>query len=433
MNTNITNKLINDLKLKPYDLTKSSNEKQKIKCLLCNKTFEATPKSKIMNHKKFGSIGCPECSLNSSFNFKKEEIILRLKNKGFQLMSEYKGIKDKTKVSYDQCPYHHTWSDIPANLVYRDNGCKICRHLSNRASEIITGISNREYINLIKRFLNHFSDFKIETDYTIDRYKSTFKFNNVAVFLVPINNFRQNVVKDKKYFIKMMKTYENNGIRLLIIYETEYRDKEVIITSKIRNILHRQNLPSIMARKCTIREIDGKSKSKFLNDHHIQGNSPSNIDLGAFYENKLVAVMTFIKPRVLMGFKNKNYDNIYELARYASDNNFRISGMGSKLLKHFKNNYNWEEIFSYADLRWSSGDLYYKLGFELVQTASANYHYIIDGKIMHRWGYRKDKLKELFPDRYDPKLTEYENMLNFGYDRIWDCGNYKFVLTKIKV
>ena len=43
------------------------------------------------------------------------------------------------------------------------------------------------------------------------------------------------------------------------------------------------------------------------------------------------------------------------------------------------------------------------------------------------------KLKELFPERYDPKLTEYENMLNFGYDRIWDCGNYKFVLTKIKV
>lgn len=27
---------------------------------------------------------------------------------------------------------------------------------------------------------------------------------------------------------------------------------------------------------------------------------------------------------------------------------------------------------------------------------------------------------------FDENLTEYQNMLNNGYDRIWDCGNYKY-------
>ena len=26
-------------------------------------------------------------------------------------------------------------------------------------------------------------------------------------------------------------------------------------------------------------------------------------------------------------------------------------------------------------------------------------------------------------ENYDPNLTEYENMLNNGYDKIYDCGN----------
>jgi hypothetical protein len=27
---------------------------------------------------------------------------------------------------------------------------------------------------------------------------------------------------------------------------------------------------------------------------------------------------------------------------------------------------------------------------------------------------------------YDSELTEYQNCLNNGYDRIWDCGKIKF-------
>jgi hypothetical protein len=36
--------------------------------------------------------------------------------------------------------------------------------------------------------------------------------------------------------------------------------------------------------------------------------------------------------------------------------------------------------------------------------------------------YQKHKLEKLLPI-FDPLLTEWQNMQNNGYDRIWDCGN----------
>jgi hypothetical protein len=39
--------------------------------------------------------------------------------------------------------------------------------------------------------------------------------------------------------------------------------------------------------------------------------------------------------------------------------------------------------------------------------------------------YQKHKLDKILSN-FDPKLTEWENMQNAGYDRVWDCGNYVF-------
>ena len=36
--------------------------------------------------------------------------------------------------------------------------------------------------------------------------------------------------------------------------------------------------------------------------------------------------------------------------------------------------------------------------------------------------YQKHKLPKLL-EAFDANLTEWQNMQNNGYDRIWDCGN----------
>lgn len=42
-----------------------------------------------------------------------------------------------------------------------------------------------------------------------------------------------------------------------------------------------------------------------------------------------------------------------------------------------------------------------------------------------RQKYQKHKLKNKL-EKFDPNLTEWENMQMNGYDRIWDCGNLVF-------
>lgn len=46
----------------------------------------------------------------------------------------------------------------------------------------------------------------------------------------------------------------------------------------------------------------------------------------------------------------------------------------------------------------------------------------------HRYNFRKNVLKTKLPN-FDNTLSEWENMQNNHYDRIWDCGNYKYILN----
>jgi hypothetical protein len=69
--------------------------------------------------------------------------------------------------------------------------------------------------------------------------------------------------------------------------------------------------------------------------------------------------------------------------------------------------------------------MYHQLGFALIADNKPDYQYVINGVRKHRWNYRKDILKNTLQN-YDPNLTEYQNMENHGYYRIWDCGTLKF-------
>jgi hypothetical protein len=134
--------------------------------------------------------------------------------------------------------------------------------------------------------------------------------------------------------------------------------------------------------------------------------------------------MTFNPYRIALG--NTPKKNCYELTRLCSIFNFSIIGGASKLLKYFETNYKPSEILSYADKRWSEGNVYKLLGFDFIGTTQPNYWYIIKNQRKHRFAYRKSELSKLLKT-FDNNLTEWENMQLNGYDRIWDCGHLKFI------
>ena len=110
-----------------------------------------------------------------------------------------------------------------------------------------------------------------------------------------------------------------------------------------------------------------------------------------------------------------------------------VVGIAGKLLSYFINKYIPTKIISYADKRWSRGDLYEKIGFKKVSDGSPNYWYI-DKKYLHRihrFNFRKSELHGKVKT-FDPMLSEWGNMQNNGYDRIWDCGNLKYEWKKTR-
>jgi hypothetical protein len=228
--------------------------------------------------------------------------------------------------------------------------------------------------------------------------------------------------KNKFYHLSKRKNTTNAGYKLIQIFEDEWIEKSKIVKSRLKNCFNK-NIKKIYARKCEVKKISSEYKSKFLNKYHIQGNDKSNIHLGLFYKNRLVSVMTFNSYRIALG--NKPKENCYELTRFCSIFNFSIVGGASKLLKYFEIHYKPKELLSYADKRWSDGNLYKKLGFDLIGETQPNYWYIVKNKRKHRFAYRKSELSKIL-NIFDSNLTEWENMQLNNYDRIWDCGSIKF-------
>ncbi len=226
---------------------------------------------------------------------------------------------------------------------------------------------------------------------------------------------------NETYHLDKTNICEKLGIQLIHIFEDEWIFKQDIVKSRLKQILNINDSKRIHARKCEIREINSSLKNEFLEKYHIQGKDNSVIKLGVFYNDELVSVMTFSHGNISKG--SKQIENVWELNRFAINYNYHIPGIASKLLKYFQRNYEWKEIFSYADRRWSQGNVYYKLGFELDSITRPNYWYLKGGKRIHRFALRKrpDEPKDIS----ERILREQE-----GYERIWDCGNLKFIIKK---
>ena len=167
-------------------------------------------------------------------------------------------------------------------------------------------------------------------------------------------------------------------------------------------------------------QLDSKTTNDFLEANHLQGRDCSLFRYGLFYNNELVAVMTFGKPR----FDN---DHDYELIRFASQNGYCIAGGASRLLRHFRDSHD-GSIVTYADRRYSDGTFYEKIGFALKGVSQPNYWYVKNYDKLSRYACQKHKLKDVLGDGYDASLSERENMIANGYHVVYDCGNLVFEL-----
>lgn len=213
------------------------------------------------------------------------------------------------------------------------------------------------------------------------------------------------------------------GIRLIHLYEWELYDKKVM--NYIRRILtsHRNTIP---ARKCDVREISKKMANSFIEKNHLQGKCIGNdINLGLFYGNRIVSVMTFGKPR-----HSKSYN--WELLRYCSEEN--VIGGASKIFKAFIDRIErGETILSFQDLDKFSGDLYDKLGFKYIETTKPSYVWVKGNDIFTRYSWYvilKKGVDNVLGTSYGKGKDNVELMIKEGYVRLYNSGMRKYVYVK---
>jgi transposase len=252
-----------------------------------------------------------------------------------------------------------------------------------------------------------------ELDIYLPEFNLAIEYNELYSHCYKPHEKTESLIKGPNYHLSKTVSCEEQGIQLLHVFSDEWKLKGNIVRGMIRNKLGLNE--KVYARKCDIIEVGVHEKNTFLNENHIQGEDKSRIKLGLEYDGELVCLMTFTKSRF-----NSDYD--WELSRFCSKLGYNVIGGFSRLLKYFRSQ--WPgSIVSYADRRYSMGNVYVVNGFKLIRINSPGYYYV-DGnynKRYNRLGFQKKLIGAV-------GKTEYERARELGFNKIYDCGTLAYGL-----
>lgn len=235
--------------------------------------------------------------------------------------------------------------------------------------------------------------------------------------------WHSSVYKTKKYHQNKTISCAKLGIRLIHIFDYEWNNDNT--REKIINIL--KNIfnctsEAVYARDCDIEYIDVNKTRSFLEQYHIQGYTSSSINIALSYQDEILGVMTFGKPRY-------DYDNDYEIIRLAYKNGIRIIGGTERMFKHIVADYNIKSVITYVDIAKFTGKSYSKLGFKSDKSmiTSPNYVWvnIRSNEVLPRYQTMKHLLVKQGLGEADK--TEDEIMESMGFFKVYNSGNLKMV------
>lgn len=226
----------------------------------------------------------------------------------------------------------------------------------------------------------------------------------------------------KRYHLEKTTRAESQGFSLLHFFSNEIAQKPAIVRSMILAKLGISR--KIAARKCAIKQIRSSEATAFFNRTHLQGGCRAKTCIGLFYEDELVAAAAYGAARIV--------NNSIELLRFSSELNTIVVGGFSKLQHYFEASLSpGTNLISYADRRWSSGNLYKQTGWQLTNVNSPVAWYFNPGesdltvKLHHRTAFQKfksmAKLKLTSSEKTNEELAEELRFWN-----IFDCGTLTF-------
>ena len=362
--------------------------------------------------------GCPKCGVASrqlirrpSFN----EVLdkCRAIHGDTYQYPEQECVNGKTMLKII-CKKHGEFSQLVESHV-AGSGCRQCTSSSSKG-ELELASSFSEFSPLlnhrfsIKEF-NNISVIKNSKQINIMELDVFFKELNVAVEFNGLY-WHSEALTGKHFHKGKTEACKELGIDLIQVFEDEWTFKKDIVKSIISTRLGVYE-NRYYARKTTLVEVDSATAGVFYDANHIQGKVSCNKHYGLSFNGEIIAMASFGNRSHL--FKN---NNDIELIRFCTKLNTQVVGGLSKLLAAYKG----VAIKTYCDIRLFNGEGYKAVGFKELHVSSPSYYYFKGNKRMSRFSFQKHKLEKVL-DNFDSSLSEYENMKNNGYSRIFDCGS----------
>lgn len=355
-------------------------------------------------HQHLRGHGCKQCQVEG-MKLTQDEYIA-------QAMEAHKGEYTYGNLEYVNafvettatCKKHGDFKIIPNHHVHKLSGCPKCSNtISSHEKQILEDFPEFEQVNRTVIHPRH-----------LDLFSADYK---LAVEVNGVYWHSEEKGKDAKYHLSKTDRCLEKGIELLHFWDYEVKTKYHIVKSMLSARLGKNE--RIFARKCSTKTISCMEANEFMQHNHLQSEAIHKVAIGLFYNNVLVSVMTFGKPRF-----NKYFE--WEMIRFATRCGITVVGGASKLFSAFISDYNPKSVLSYADRRYSNGGVYSKLGFSLTRTSPPSYFYWKYNSIISRYQAQKHKLSKVLGDKFDATKTEVENMSNAGYMRVFDCGNFVY-------
>jgi len=239
----------------------------------------------------------------------------------------------------------------------------------------------------------------------------------LTIKIVSISEDGAREIESNTSFPNEIKSAVNSGHKeqVITIYEDLWQTKNEIIKSRLLATFGRGEV--IFARKCTVCVISAESASLFLENNHLLGSARCKYRYGLFYKKSLVAVATFSQARPMT--RENGVLSSFEWVRYASLGSARVVGGMGRLMDYFVKMVEPQEIMTYADIDWSCGDVYKKLGFKYTDRTNPIEFYV------HKKTMKRVSLKKIRSDRKyrAPEFNQED------YTLVVNSGNLKFLRT----
>lgn len=212
-----------------------------------------------------------------------------------------------------------------------------------------------DFISEIRDFL---SQNGIVADETVNDGFSVFVCSNVNV--IPVSVSSVSLESAEEQHVRLSDVVSVLPGKKVLVPADMWRGRPGMMCPRLLAQLGR--FRSVFARNTVVSRIGKEEAASFLDRCHSYRDAASRYRYGVFTKaGELVAVASFSSGRTWV--KEGRTVRSYEWVRYASLPDVRVVGGMGKVLKAFEEDVHPDDIMSYADMEWTDGAVYERLGF----------------------------------------------------------------------